>query len=427
MLDVKFLAQIHFQMTLVFGIILSASFLGVQKQKAAVFKLALFTVLSIGFQQLFYNHFISGATPENFLRFYPFYIHLPLVVFLVFAFRAPCFSAVTAVALAYACCQITKWLGFVGVLFIADQWFYYSVRIALVPPILLLITHYVSPCVAVLLNRPLKEVAIFSIMPLTYYFFDYSTTVYTNLLYSGNGLVVEFLGFILIIACLIFSSLVAEEYLAKNELSQKNRLIELRMHSAVHELEQVHNAQYRMSIMRHDMRHVLSTATTLIQQQKYEEAVKYLSDGQRDLDGVQLQCYCANEYINAVLTKYGDQCKLNYIEYKAEAETAKLLPCPELCFSIMLDNALENAYEATSQLPLGQRYIRLTLKQKDNKLLLSLKNTYLATPKFVNDIPVSAKANHGIGTQSIIYNCNKLGGQCKFSLENNMFVLQIIV
>ena len=167
--------------------------------------------------------------------------------------------------------------------------------------------------------------------------------------------------------------------------------------------------------------------TTLIQQQKYEEAVKYLSDGQRDLDGVQLQRYCANEYINAVLTKYGDQCKLNYIEYKAEAETAKLLPCPELCFSIMLDNALENAYEATSQLPLGQRYIRLSLKQKDNKLLLSLKNTYLATPKFVNDIPVSAKANHGIGTQSIIYNCNKLGGQCKFSLENNMFVLQIIV
>lgn len=427
MLDVKFLAQIHFQMTLVFGIILSASFLGVQKQRAALFKLGIFTVLSIGFQQLFYNHFLAGANPENFLRFYPFYIHLPLVVFLTFAFRVPCFSAATAVALAYTCCQITKWLGFVGVFFIADQWFYYVVRIALVPPVLLLITHYVSPYVVVLLSRPLKEVAIFSILPLTYYFFDYSTTVYTNLLYSGNGLVVEFLGFILSIACLIFFSLVAEEYLAKNELSQKNSLVELRMHSAVHELEQVRTAQYRMSILRHDMRHVLSTATTLIQQQKYEEAVKYLSDGQRDLDGVQLQRYCANEYINAVLTKYGDQCKLNYIEYKAEAETAKLLPCPELCFSIMLDNALENAYEATSQLPLGQRYIRLSLKQKDNKLLLSLKNTYLATPKFVNDIPVSAKANHGIGTQSIIYNCNKLGGQCKFSLENNMFVLQIIV
>ena len=91
------------------------------------------------------------------------------------------------------------------------------------------------------------------------------------------------------------------------------------------------------------------------------------------------------------------------------------------------DNALENAYEATSELPLGERYIRLSLKQRDNKLLLSLKNTFHVTPKFVNDIPVSSKVDHGIGTQSIIYNCNKLGGQCKFSLENNLFVLQIIV
>ena len=88
---------------------------------------------------------------------------------------------------------------------------------------------------------------------------------------------------------------------------------------------------------------------------------------------------------------------------------------------------MENAYEATSMLPLEKRYIRLSLKQKGNKLLLSLENTFLEKPQFVNDIPVSNKADHGIGTQSIIYNCNQLGGQCKFSLENNLFVLKIIV
>ena len=426
-MSIELLEKIHFIMTLIFGIVLSVSFLGIQKQKAAWFKVALFTVVSIIIQQLVYHRFLDTHSLDNFLRYYPFYIHLPLIIFLVYSFRVPCFSSITAVAIAYACCQLTKWLGFVGIVFIPEQWFYYGVRIALVPPILLVITHYVSPYVAVLLNRPLKEVAIFSILPLTYYLFDYATTVYTNLLYSGNGIVVEFLGVITCISCLLFSTLVAEEYLAKNELSQKNRLIEMRMHSAVHELEQVRNVQYRMSIMRHDMRHVLSTATTLIQQQKYEDAVKYLSDGQRDLDNIRWQRYCVNEFVNAVLTKYADQCKLNYVEFKAEVDTAEHLPCPELCFSIMLDNALENAYEATSKLPVEKRYIRLSLKQKGNKLLLSLKNTFLEKPQFVNDIPVSEKADHGIGTQSILYNCNQLGGQCKFSLENNLFVLQIIV
>lgn len=427
MMQVDVLSQIHFIVTLIFGIILTASFLGVHKQNKALFKLGLFTVISTILQQLVYNHYANLDSLEYFLRFYPFYIHLPLIVFLVVAFRVPCYSAITAVTIAYACCQITKWLGFVGVLFIPDQWFYYLVRIALVPPVLVLITHYVSPYVAVLLHRPLKEVAIFSILPLTYYFFDYATTVYTTLLYSGNGLVVEFLGFMLSITCLIFFCMIAEEYLAKKELSQQNRLIELRMHSAVHELEQVRNAQYRMSIIRHDMRHVLSTATTLIQQQKYDEAVKYLSEGQRSLDSIRLQRFCSNEFVNAVLTKYDDQCKLNHVEFKTEVETAVLLPCPELCYSIMLDNALENAFEATKQLPMGERYIHLSLKQKNSKLLLSLKNTYATTPNFVDDVPVSSEAGHGIGTQSIIYNCNKLGGQCKFSLEHNLFVLQIIV
>ena len=427
MTNVELFEKLHFITTLIFGIVLTVTFLGLQKQKASWFKIGLFAVVSIIFQQLFYNHFISTHSLADFLRYYPFYIHLPLIIFLVFAFGVPCFSAITAITIAYACCQLTKWLGFVGVLFIADQWFYYAVRIALVPPILLFITYYISPYVEVLLARPLKEVAIISILPITYYCFDYATTVYTSLLYSGNGLVVEFLGFAVCITCLTFFTLVAEEYLAKNELAQKNRLIEMRMQSASHELEQVRSAQYRMSIMRHDMRHVLSTATTLIQQQKYEDAVKYLSAGQRDLDGIRWQRYCTNEFINAVLTKYGDQCKLNYVEYRVEADTAEHLPCQELRFSIMLDNALENAYEATCKLPPGERYICLSLKQKGQKLLLSLKNTFLEKPHFVNDVPVSVKANHGIGTQSIIYNCNQLGGQCKFSLENNLFVLQIIV
>lgn len=426
-MNIEILEKLHFILTLVFGIALSVSFLGIHKQRAARFKIGLFIIVSIIMQQLVYNYFDSSNRLEYFLRYYPFYIHLPLVLFLVFAFRAPCLSTITAVTIAYSCCQLTQWLGFVGVFFIPDQWFYYAVRIALVPPILFFITTYISPYVAVLLHRPVKEVAIFSILPLTYYFFDYATTVYSNLLYSGNGIVVEFLGFAVSIACLIFFSMIAEEYLAKNELSQKNRLIELRMHSAVHELEQTRSAQYRMSIIRHDMRHVLSTATTLIQQQKYDEAVKYLSEGHRSLDSIRLQRFCSNEFVNAVLTKYDDQCKLNHVEFKAEVEAAAFLPCPELCYSIMLDNALENAFDATKQLPQGERYIHLSLKQKNSKLLLSLKNTYATTPNFVDDVPVSSEAGHGIGTQSIIYNCNKLGGQCKFSLEHNLFVLQIIV
>ena len=103
-MSIELLEKIHFIMTLIFGIVLSAIFLGVHKHKAAKFKIGLFIVVSIILQQLVYNHFSNSNSPEYFLRYYPFYIHLPLVLFLVFAFRVSCFSAITAVTIAYSCC-----------------------------------------------------------------------------------------------------------------------------------------------------------------------------------------------------------------------------------------------------------------------------------------------------------------------------------
>ena len=59
-MSIELLEKIHFIMTLIFGIVLSVSFLGIQKQKAAWFKVALFTVVSIIIQQLVY-HYFSGV------------------------------------------------------------------------------------------------------------------------------------------------------------------------------------------------------------------------------------------------------------------------------------------------------------------------------------------------------------------------------
>ena len=81
MINLDILSQIHYILTLIFGIALSASFLGIQKQRAALFKLGLFTVIFSILQQLVYYHFARQDTLEYFLRFYPFFIHLPLIIF----------------------------------------------------------------------------------------------------------------------------------------------------------------------------------------------------------------------------------------------------------------------------------------------------------------------------------------------------------
>lgn len=418
MYDEIFLNQVlidcHFILTLIFGVILSVSFAGIERNRENYFKMSCFIGVSAAFQFFAFKYWGIDLT----LKLYPFLIHLPLIIFLNLAYHLSYYSAVLTVSTAYLCCQLTKWLGILAVFFFHEQWLYYSVRIIVTLPLLWFLVRYISPRFALLVRLPLREVTTFGLLPLVYYLYDYVTTVYSKLLYSGNPLTTEFMGFVLCIVYLVFLYIFAQEYIAKKELELKNQLVELKVQSTLRELQQTRQMQYQLSIMRHDMRHFMSTAALLVQQGKYSEALDYLGSEKKELESMLLTRYCANDYINAVITKYHDKCCLHKIDFQTEISLQGILPCEELAFSIILDNGLDNAFKAASKLSCEQAIIKLSLKQTGSKLLLSIKNTYLQKPEFVNEIPISRRSGHGIGTHSIVYNCERIGGQCQFFLAD---------
>ena len=59
---------------------------------------------------------------------------------------------------------------------------------------------------------------------------------------------------------------------------------------------------------------------------------------------------------------------------------------------------------------------------REEKLLLSVKNTFAELPELLNGMPVSHADGHGVGTQSIRYVAEKLHGNCQFSVEGDRFV-----
>lgn len=99
-----------------------------------------------------------------------------------------------------------------------------------------------------------------------------------------------------------------------------------------------------------------------------------------------------------------------------------------MIFSMILSNALDNAFNAQILLPVQQRRIRLVLKNSNEKLLLQLRNGCAAPPVFVDGLPQSQQGpGHGYGTRSIRFATERLGGNCRFSMEDGDFLLQIIV
>lgn len=105
-------------------------------------------------------------------------------------------------------------------------------------------------------------------------------------------------------------------------------------------------------------------------------------------------------------------------------------------FTSILSNALENAIHAAEKMPEDERLIILKLHSEYDKLLLLIKNSSLPDSyenfdmNSIKDFRTSAKTleeKHGLGTQSIRYLCEQLGGNCQFSVEDGMFVLKAIL
>ena len=72
-------------------------------------------------------------------------------------------------------------------------------------------------------------------------------------------------------------------------------------------------------------------------------------------------------------------------------------------------------------------WIRLTIFQKEDHILLQIENPVVHIPKSVNGISTSDKKGHGIGVKSIVYYVEQLNGQCQFSICDQLFVLRSIV
>ena len=215
------LELLHHAVTLLFGVYMSAAFLGIRMSRKNIAILCGFSAAVGAVSTLVFVSFGADFTTQV----YPLIIHLPLILFLTFFYKYTPLCSTLSVLTAYLCCQISKWVG-LAVLSITDaEWVYYSVRIVTTIVVFAVLIRYVSNATAQLIQKSREALLIFAILPFTYYFFDYATGVYTELIYSGEKVVSEFLGFALSIAYLLFLLVYFKQYEEKRETEQRSHIV----------------------------------------------------------------------------------------------------------------------------------------------------------------------------------------------------------
>ena len=422
-MTLQVLAVIHHMTTLLFGIFISAFFLGVHKTRKNIRILSLL-FLCEGLLFLFVYHSTDFSTTN---RLYPLLIHLPLIFFLTLYYRYSFLSSCVSTFSAYLFCQISNWIGLLALTITDAEWCYYVARILATILTFVLLSKTVCHTTSALFSKDRRTLCIFGFLPFTYYVFDYVSTKFSDLLYSGNKAIVEFMGFIFCVAYLIFLMIYFREYEQKQEISQYTALMKLQLDALQTEIEQVHISEQKLSILRHDMRHHLNLLLTQLHAGNVEQAIQYIHEINDAYDETVITTYCKNEMINAILSIYQTRFSQKNMYLDCQITLPEQLPCSEIAFCVILSNALENAMHALEHNTATQQWARLSLSKKEQHILCSLENPTCEPPEFADGVPISRKSDHGIGVRSIMYYVEQLHGQCQFSLTDGCFVLRIII
>ena len=413
----------NFSMLLFFGIYVSASFLNIELNRKNNIILLLFGAADFGLQLFVHKQFGMNFTEMA----YPLITHLPLLLLYTLCFKRKVLAGLLAILSAYLCCQISKWIGLLILSFCHEPWVMDAARILVTIPIWYGIVRHAARSQQAILAKDTKDLLIFGMLPIVYYLFDYITTVFTTLLYNGSQAVFEFLPFVLCIAYLFFNVFYLREYEEKCAVEQHKKLIEIQMAQSLKEIEEIKRSKYEISLIRHDMRHFLSSVSVMIENKDYEKAQEYIQGIIEVTDQTVVHKYCENELVNMILSSYEKRMADKGIRFDANVAIPAILPCSELEFTSILSNGLENAIDAASEVDEVNRTIRLKLSMKNDKLLLSIHNAFVTRPVFKDGLPVTDVAGHGLGTQSIQYIAAKLKGSCQFTAEDGQFSLRIVL
>ncbi len=209
-----------------------------------------------------------------------------------------------------------------------------------------------------------------------------------------------------------------------NRKQQSERILSEQKHSLELQLEN----QQQIRKLKHDMKTHTVTLSGLLAAGKTEEAAGYLKDMESELEPY-IQPVCPNMYLNAVFSHYVRKFQELYMELHLDIQVGEeKLPYMELCR--ILSNGLENAWEASAELPPKEREASVQMKYSRDYLLIRMKNKCrrdLSVEKGI--VPKSGKKEpgHGFGLTTIQEAAAALDGDMCVYTDSGNFVLDVMV
>ena len=186
--------------------------------------------------------------------------------------------------------------------------------------------------------------------------------------------------------------------------------------------------------LRHDMAGKLMILKSFLENGKYNDASEFLSEMDVELNSNSMRFFTGNPVTDVVINEAAFQAEKLGCEFTCDFCFTSDKGISAVDMGIVLNNLLDNALEAVSDIPEDKRYIKLSGNLKDNFFLIKIENSFDGKVIRGNDGRIVSRKKgtkdenqHGIGLKSVMRIADKYLGTTDVKSEATVFEVKVML
>lgn len=224
----------------------------------------------------------------------------------------------------------------------------------------------------------------------------------------------------LLVAYLIFKTAKNSEVKYENELLQQQSMTQMTLYRDL--LEKYEESQR----MTHDVKRHLKALSGLIGDES--KARSYLAEFIEETKKFKPQFKSKNAILDVIINHKMLQAELKEIEFTVDYAEVDMSFISDMDITIMLANALDNAYEAVEALEKNRRQVKLIITRMSGFLLINISNSYSEVNQKPNGKFITTKKDHhGLGLKNVQRAVEKYDGVYIAEVIDDKFKVKITI
>lgn len=240
---------------------------------------------------------------------------------------------------------------------------------------------------------------------------------------------------LLCIVSIILSAAILEKLIQNSEKEILLETYENQIQDMEEHMKDVEHLYDGIRGMKHDMKNYLADIEALLKEKEYpggqEEVRRYLDGLYNSMEELDMKCKTGNPVTDVVLSRKIRESEAAGIAFECEFIYPEGMGISAFDLSIILNNALENALEASKKEGEGAQ-IRVESYRRENLFFLEIENYYTGNPKidasgeFLKTTKED-KNRHGLGTKNIANSVKRYDGKLNYDYQNSIFALTVML